>query len=150
MDVAAIRPDSWNLPLFLHVLGAMALVGGLLAASALLAFAGGSAPLIRLGHRALLLVALPGWVLMFAAGTWSYHREGFAEGSIDATWILVGFLVAEVGLVALLAALVLGGLAIRRLDRGGGQFLVRSTLALSLALLAANVVAAWAMAAKPD
>jgi hypothetical protein len=29
--VAAIRPDSVNLPLFLHVLGAMLLVGALLA-----------------------------------------------------------------------------------------------------------------------
>ena len=26
--LAAIRPDSWNLPLFLHVLGAMVLAGG--------------------------------------------------------------------------------------------------------------------------
>ena len=28
--LAAIRPDSWNFPLFVHVLGAMILVGGLL------------------------------------------------------------------------------------------------------------------------
>ena len=28
--LASIRPDSWNLPLFVHVLGAMILVGGLL------------------------------------------------------------------------------------------------------------------------
>ncbi len=27
--LASIRPDSWNFPLFLHVLGAMILVGGL-------------------------------------------------------------------------------------------------------------------------
>ena len=27
---AAIRPDDWDLPLFLHVLGAMLLVAGLL------------------------------------------------------------------------------------------------------------------------
>ena len=25
--LAAVRPDSWNLPLFVHVLGAMVLVG---------------------------------------------------------------------------------------------------------------------------
>ena len=29
--LAMIRPDSWNLPLFLHVLGAIALFGGTLA-----------------------------------------------------------------------------------------------------------------------
>ena len=28
--LAAIRPDSWNFPLLLHVLGAMILVGGTL------------------------------------------------------------------------------------------------------------------------
>jgi hypothetical protein len=27
--LAVVRPDSWNFPLFLHVLGAMILVGGL-------------------------------------------------------------------------------------------------------------------------
>lgn len=32
--LAAIRPDSWNLPLLLHVFGAMVLVGGLVVAVA--------------------------------------------------------------------------------------------------------------------
>ena len=30
--LAAIRPDSWNFPLFLHILGAMVLVGAVTAA----------------------------------------------------------------------------------------------------------------------
>ena len=29
--LAAIRPDEWNLPLFVHVLGAIVLVGGVMA-----------------------------------------------------------------------------------------------------------------------
>ena len=33
MTLAAIRPDSVNLPLFVHVFGAMVLVGGLLVTS---------------------------------------------------------------------------------------------------------------------
>ena len=37
--LAFVRPDSWNFPLFVHVLGAMILVGGLLAGAACLAFA---------------------------------------------------------------------------------------------------------------
>ncbi len=37
--LAAVRPDSWNFPLFLHVLGAMILVGGLLTGVSSLAFA---------------------------------------------------------------------------------------------------------------
>jgi hypothetical protein len=38
--LAVIRPDSWNFPLFLHVLGAMILVGATLTAGSALAFAG--------------------------------------------------------------------------------------------------------------
>ncbi len=36
MLVAVIRPDEWNLPLFVHVLGAMLLVGTLLLAGLVL------------------------------------------------------------------------------------------------------------------
>ena len=32
MSYASVRPDTWNFPLFLHVLGAMVLVGLLAAA----------------------------------------------------------------------------------------------------------------------
>lgn len=148
--LAAIRPESWNLPLFLHVLGAMILVGGTLAAVATLALARGRAELLRLGYRSLLLIALPGWLLMFAGAEWSYREEGLAEGAIDSTWVLVGFLVAEVGAVLLLLSLVLGGIGVRRLAKGGGLLLMRATLALSLVLLASYAVAVWAMTAKPD
>ena len=41
--LAAPRPDSWNFPLFVHVLGAMILVGGLVTAAGSLAFARGPA-----------------------------------------------------------------------------------------------------------
>ena len=34
MNVAAIRPDSWDFPLFLHVTGAMLLVGALVVVAA--------------------------------------------------------------------------------------------------------------------
>ena len=37
--LALIRPDSWEFPLFLHVLGAMVLVGGLLTGASSLASA---------------------------------------------------------------------------------------------------------------
>lgn len=148
--LAAIRPDSWNLPLFLHVLGAMILVGGTLAGVAALGLARGRPRLLRLGYRSLLLVALPGWVLMFAGAEWSYREEGLADEAIDSAWVLIGFLVAEIGVVLLLASLVLGGIGIRRLDRGGGTQLMRATLAISLLLLVSYVVAVWAMTAKPD
>jgi hypothetical protein len=149
-SLAAIRPDSWNLPLFLHVLGAMILVGGTFAAVALLAHARGRPELLRLGYVSLLAVALPGWVLMFVAAEWSYRREGLADEPIDSAWVLIGFLVAEIGGVLLLASLVLGGIGVRRLAGGGGALLMRLTLAISLLLLAAYAVAVWAMTGKPD
>ncbi len=48
--IAAIRPDSWNFPLFLHVLGAMILVGGLLTGASALLYARGEARFLRLGY----------------------------------------------------------------------------------------------------
>jgi hypothetical protein len=149
--LAAIRPDSWNLPLLLHVLGAMILVGGTLTAVAALAIAHGRVELVRLGYRSLLLVALPGWALMFAGAEWSYREEGLAEGAIDSAWVLIGFLVAEVGFVLLLLSVVLGGIGARRARGGrGSTLLLGATLGISVVLLAAYAVAVWAMTAKPQ
>jgi hypothetical protein len=49
--LAAVRPDDWNLPLFLHVLGAMTLVGGvvLVVVSLVGARGEGGAASLRLG-----------------------------------------------------------------------------------------------------
>ena len=59
MTLALIREGAWNTALFLHVAGAMVLMGGLaLSVSALVARDGS----LRLGYRALLLAALPGWL----------------------------------------------------------------------------------------
>ena len=73
-----IRPDAWDFPLLLHVLGAMLLVGALvLAASALiLAWRDGSASLVRLGYRSLLIGALPAWIVMRGAAEWIADKEG--------------------------------------------------------------------------
>ena len=70
--LAAIRPDDWNFPLFLHVLGAMVLVGGTLAGASALALAREDPRLLKLGYVSLLAAGLPGWVLMFVAGTWMW------------------------------------------------------------------------------
>jgi len=47
-------------------------------------------------------------------------------------------------------ALVVGGVGVYRLREGKGSGLLRATLVLAFALLAAFVVAVWAMAGKPD
>jgi hypothetical protein len=147
---AAIRPESWNIPLFIHVFGAMILVGGMLAGASGLAFARGSTRLLRLGYYSLLAVSFPGWIVMFLGAEWIYRREGLDHEPIDSAWVLTGFLVAEVGGVLLLVTLILGGIGARRLRRGDGAGLLKATMILSLILLAANVVAVWAMAGKPD
>ena len=147
--LAAIRPDSWNLPLLVHVLGAMVLVGGALAGVSALAFARGDARLLRLGYFSLLSVALPGWVTMLVGAEWIYRREGLADEPIDSAWVLIGFVVAEVGGMLLLASLVLGGMGVYRLRQGKGARLLKATMALSFVLLVSYVVAVWAMTAKP-
>jgi hypothetical protein len=148
--LAAIRPDDWNFPLFLHVLGAMVLVGATLTAASALAFARGDAAILRLGYWTLLAVGLPSYVLMWAAAHWIYSKEGLDDSPVDSAWTTIGFIVAEGGAALFVAALITGGIGVRRLPAGGGQGLLKATLVLSVVLLAALIVAAWAMAGKPD
>jgi hypothetical protein len=148
--LAAVRPDSWNFPLFVHVLGAMILVGGTLTAASALAFARGEAVLLRLGYWSLLAVALPGYILMRTGAQWIYSKEGLDDAPVDAAWTGIGFLVADAGALLLLIALIVGGIGVRRLRSGGGKSLLQVSMVISLLLLAAYVVAIWAMAAKPD
>jgi hypothetical protein len=149
--LAFIRPDSWNFPLFLHVLGAMVLTGGLLAGASSLAFARGDVRFLRLGYWSLLAVSLPGFVLMRAAAEWIASREGWNDsGADDPTWLGIGRIVADAGGIVLLVALIVGGIGVRRLRDGRGSGLLKATLVLSLVLLAAYVIAVWAMAGKPD
>jgi uncharacterized membrane-anchored protein len=148
--LAVVRPDDQNVPLLLHVLGSMVLVGGLLTGASILAFARGERRLLRLGYFSLLFVAVPGWVAMFAGAEWIYREQGLADEPIDSTWVLIGFIAAEGGALLLLISLVLGGIGVRRLRTERGERLLKATMLLAFVLLAANVVAAWAMTAKPD
>jgi hypothetical protein len=147
--LAAIRPDSWNLPLFVHVLGAMILVAGLLTGAASLVLARGDARLLRFGYFSLLALSLPGWIVMRAGAEWIYDREGFA-GDDDPAWLGIGFATADIGGIVILVSLIAGGIGVRRLRRGGGTGLLTVTTILALVALAAYVVAVWAMGAKPS
>jgi len=147
--LAAIRPDSWNFPLFVHVLGAMVLVGGLLVASTAIFTARGEVRLLRIGYLSLLAISLPGYILMRIGAQWIYSKEGLEDAPSDPTWIGIGFITADIGALLLLIALILGGIGLRR-ARGGGTGLLKASLWISVLLLAAYVVAVWAMAGKPD
>ena len=146
--LATIRPDDWNLPLFVHVLGAMLLVGATLTGACLLAFARGDERLLRHGYRTLFMVGIPSYAAMWGGAHWIYAKEGLDERSIEFAWEAIGFAVTEVGAVLFVAALILGGIGVRRLPAGGHRLLTATT-AICVLLLAGFIVAAWAMSAKP-
>jgi hypothetical protein len=149
--LASIRPDSWNFPLFVHVLGAMILVGGLLSGASSLAFARGDARFLRLGYRSLLAVALPGWLLMRIGAEWIASREGWTKKGVPSpTWLDIGFVLADAGGIILFVSLIAGGIGVRRLRAGQGAGLLKATLVLSIVLLGAYLVAVWAMSGKPS
>jgi hypothetical protein len=149
--LATIRPDSWNFPLFLHVLGAMILVGATLTGASTLAFARGDARMLRLGYWSLLAVGLPGYILMRIGAEWTASKEGFNDEGVSApTWLDTGYFIADAGLLVFLIALIVGGIGVYRLRTGRGAGLLTGTMVLSLLLLAAFIVAIWAMSGKPD
>ena len=149
--LALIRPDSWNFPLFLHVLGAMALVGCLVTAAlaVVLGWRRDTAAWTRVAFRTLLFGALPSYIVMRVGAQWIYSREGFDK--IDPTWLGIGYITADAGALLLLISIVLTGLAVRRLRRAESttSALGRAGGAIALILVVAYVVAIWAMTTKP-
>lgn len=152
--LAAIRPDSWNYALFLHVLGAAVLVGALVTAGTALVLSwreNRDAAFTRFAFRTLLFVAVPAWFVMRIGAEWIYSKEHWADVPNEPDWLGVGYLTADLGGLLLLISVVLAGLGARRLARpdGGSTVLARSAGALALLVLALYLVALWAMTAKP-
>ena len=150
MLASTFRPDSWNLPLFVHVLGAMVLVGALVVATTTAFVARGEVRVMRLGYWTLLAVALPAYFVMRVGAEWIYSKEELDKAPSDPAWVGIGYITADAGALLLLIALILGGIGIRRAGAGKGTGLLRSSLVISIVLLAAYVVTIWAMGAKPD
>ena len=150
--LALIRPDSWNFPLFLHVLGAMALVGCLVTAAlaVVLGWRRDTAAWTRVAFRTLVLGGLPSYIVMRIGAQWVYSKEGF-DGKDDPAWLGVGYITADAGAVLLLITILLTGLAVRRLRRAELETsaLGRVGGAITLILVVAYVVAIWAMTTKP-
>ena len=150
---ATIRPDEQNFPLFVHITGATILVGGLLTAATILLLARGDGRSLRLGYWTLLAVAVPGWIIMRIGAQWIYSEQGWddlPEGIDEPAWLGIGYFAADLGGLILLVSLIVGGIGVYRLRADKGSGLLRATMILSLILLAAYVVAAWAMAGKPN
>jgi hypothetical protein len=142
--VIAFSRPFW--PLFLHVLGAMTLVGALLAVVLVSAVAWRRpdlAVLRRAAWSGLIVVALPASLVMRLAGQWIYSKEGFS-GNDDPTWLGVGFGVADAGLLLLLITI---GAAFWWL-RSGKPVAGRIVAVLSAVYLVLLAVAWLAMSGK--
>jgi hypothetical protein len=141
--LAVIRPDNWNFPLFLHVLGAVVLVGAVAATALAAAHSRDSVLLRRITFRTLLILVLPSWVLMRFAGQWIDSREDIPG---DPGWLGVGFIVGDAGLIVLLLTLFFGWWSTRKPDRG---WPARTVTVLASLYLVALLVAMFAMSGKP-
>jgi hypothetical protein len=155
-SLAAIRADEVNFPLFLHVLGAMLLIGTLftVAVAIMLGWrrqdAEQAAGLTRFGLLTLLLGVVPSYVLMRIGAQWTESEENLPEEVEDSTWLGIGYITADAGALLILVSIVLAAIGLRRLRRGSGIGLGRAVGIIAVLLVAAYVVAVWAMTAKPD
>lgn len=141
MMLALVRPDSWNVPLFLHVLGAIVLAG---ATGATLVIAIRAPTWRRLLVRTIGFLVLPAWVLMRFAGQWIDSREDIPN---DPAWLGVGFIVGDAGLLLLVITALIAWWGLRRPEH---RWPVRAVAMISGLYLIALFVAMWAMTTKPD
>jgi hypothetical protein len=154
MTFLLIRPDSWNLPLFVHVAGAMAVMAALFTAvgSLVLAWrASGEqrAAITRFGFRTLLYAGIPAYFVMRIGAEWIYSKE--YSGDNDPGWIGIGYGTADLGGILILLATILTGLGMRRLrSGGGGGGMAKAGTVLATLVVALYVVAIWAMTTKPS
>jgi hypothetical protein len=148
MTLATIRPGDWNLPLFVHIAGAMLLVAALVVVAAAMGAAvrrdDGALELTRIAYRAMLLGVLPAYVVMRTGAEWIVSNEGVG----DASWVGVGYTTADGGLLLVIIAAVLAWRATRRGDDAPGGA-GRAVVVLAGVLLLAYAVAIWAMTTKP-
>ena len=144
--LAYSRPEF---PLFLHIFGAMVLVGAVTAAVVAQLVPGVGAVdgdrMRRFSFRTLLLAALPAYIVMRIGAEWMYSKE-FGDVKDDPTWIGIGYITADVGALLLLIALITAGVAAwkskSRLGKASGV--------IAAIALAGWIVAVWAMGGKPS
>ena len=150
--LAIIRPGSWNILLLIHVAGAMALVAVLILSTFAVrkAAASGDQPSTRFAFRTLLMGALPAFIVMRVGAQLIQDKEHVSD---KLTWLNIGFIASDLGMLLLIVTLVLTGLAARKAKGGttvAGSVGLRAASVLTTVLVAAYVVAIFAMTAKPD
>jgi hypothetical protein len=144
-----MRPDGYSLPVLVHVLGAMVLVGAVVtaAAASIIGWKDDGVALRRFSYRTLLAVALPAWFVMFGGALWAASKEKLEDA--DFAWLGIGHAAAEGGGILLVIALILGGIGLRKSPDTGRHGLVKASGVIAAFLVAVYIVAIWAMGAKP-
>jgi hypothetical protein len=141
--LAILRPDSWNFPLFLHVLGAAAVTGAT-AAAFVCAVSERRWPWLRpVVARTLLLATFPAWILMRLGGAWEDSRSPIGNGS---GWLGTGYIVADAGFVLLIVAMILAAVGVRRPQK---SWPLGAVAVITGVYFIALLVAMFAMTGKP-
>jgi hypothetical protein len=148
---ALIRAHETIVPLLLHIGGAMVLVGALTLSSVSLiaSWRSGSVALVRRAYMTLFYVALPAYIVFRVGAEWIADKEGLTDA--DLSWIDIGYSVSDMGALLLIIAMVIGGISVRRMNRGeaASPIAARVVTGLVSLVLVAYLVAVWAMTTKP-
>ena len=147
MSVASLCGPTCGGQFFLHVFGALTLVGSVLSVTILAYAALRRAPeraqlVRRVGFWMTLGLMVPAWIVMYAGGFWLLGHEGLDKDT--PRWVDAGARIADAGAALVLLLLGLGWFAIRR-PRLGPWVAGIATL-----YLAALAVAWFFMSGKPD
>jgi hypothetical protein len=153
LALAGGQSHGYDFAVFVHVAGAMILMGGLVTAAGagIIGWRDPAPGLRRLGALTLFAVALPGWIVMRVGAEWAYSKSPWDKlsDSLQPTWLDIGYITADAGGILLLAALILGGIGLRRARSGRGVGLLKTSTVLAAVLIAVYVVTVWAMGGKP-
>ena len=144
--LAFVRPHAWDLPLFLHILGATMLFGALGTVAVLAAVARRRPERERLARATfgtLLAVAVPAWVLMYTTGAWTKSKEHLPN---SVNWVQVPRTIGDTGFVVLL---LVTGIAFSWSRRPKSGWQAPALVVLSALYIGALGVAWWVMTAKP-
>lgn len=151
--LAAIRANDVNLPLFIHVFGAMLLTGGLFTV-AITSFmgwrtSGDALGLNRLTFKTVLWAVFPAYILMRVGAQWTESAESLTKAEEESIWIGIGYITADLGALLVIVSIVLSIIGLKKLRNGNGLKLSRSAGIISALLLVAYCITIWAMTVKP-
>jgi uncharacterized membrane protein len=142
-----------DIRVFIHAAGAMALVATLTLAVFALANAHrrGDEDAVRFAYRVLVRAVLPAYIVMRVGAQMVLSYEHLDK--VKAAWLDIGFITSDAGALLLLITIAISGRRLKRTKNGESSAhttALRAATALCGVLIAAYIVAVWAMTAKPS